>query len=329
VSRSPRRRAPQGRAPTPSVPHRRLGPRAWFTHHARAALSSLGYLWRARGASLATIAVLAVAIAFPSSLALFVRDGAQLAARFRGEARIDVYLRTDLDGARARSLAHEILAGGTARTVRVLSRRASLAEFARWSGLGPHARDFFGPHPLPAVVVVTPRATRPRAVRRLARTYARLPDVAEVHTDARWLAHLRLFLTLGRRVVWTLAVLFALAALLVVGNTIRLDVENAREEIQVLKMVGATDAFVRRPFLYRGTYYGLAGGLGACLLVVLINLLVAPPLGRLGMLYDSGFRIDGPGLRFVLVLLLSGGALGWLGAARAVRGELRRLEALL
>ncbi len=327
--RRPLRRSAPARAAAPTVPHRRLGPLAWLTHHARAGLASLGHLWRARGASLATVAVLAVAIAFPSSLALFVHDGGELAARFRGQARIDVYLHTSLSGARARALARRIVAQGTARRVRVLDRRESLAEFARWSGLGAHARDFFGPHPLPAVVVVTPRTTRPEAVRRLARTYARLPGVGQVHTDARWLAHLRLFLTLGKRVVLTLAVLFALAALLVVGNTIRLDVENARDEIQVLKTVGATDAFVRRPFLYRGVYYGLAGGLGASILVFLINLVVATPLARLGTLYDTGFRLYWPGLRFVLALLLAGGALGWLGAARAVRGELRRLEALI
>ncbi len=322
-------RARSARRAAPSVPHRRLGPLVWFTQHARSALASLGSLWRARWATLATVAVLAVAIAFPSSLALFVRDGNELAARFQGQAQIDVYLHTDLGGAHARRLAHRILAAGAVRAVRVLNRRESLAEFARWSGLGQHAQDFFGPHPLPAVVVVTPRTADPTAVRGLARTYARLPGVAQVHTDARWLAHLDAFLTFGRRAVITLALLFALAALLVVGNTIRLDVENAREEIQVLKMVGATDAFVRRPFLYRGVYYGIAGSLGAYLLVFVVNLALAAPLTHLGRLYEAGFRLSWPGLGFVLVLLGLGALLGWFGAAHAVRSELRRLEKLL
>lgn len=328
MTRTPRRPS-RPRPVTPTVPHRRIGPRIWLTHHGRAVFTTLGQLWRARASSFATMAALGIALAFPANLWLLVRDMSSLVARFQGAARIEIYLEPQLGGGEATKLAARIEAAGGVRRLRVIDRHQALTSFLHWSGLDLRAQTLLGPHPLPAVIEITPLVSDPRAVRLLARRYARYPGVWQVHTDARWLRHLRLFLAFGRRLVVTLVVLFSLAALLVIANTIRLDVENARDEITILKMVGATDSFVRRPFLYRGMLYGLGGGLVSWIVCVVVTLFLSSPLGRLGRQYDANFQLHWPSGSFLLVLLASGAALGWLGAGRAVRTELKQVESRL
>jgi len=152
------------------------------------------------------------------------------------------------------------------------------------------------------------------------------PDVDTVQLDTEWVQRLNAMLDVMRRVLWLTAGLLGLSVVLVVGNTIRLDILNRRDEIEVMKLVGATDGFARRPFLYSGVWYGLGGGIGAVIVVAVAVAVLSRPLGRLAALYGSQFQLTG--LRFGSIVRILGlsVALGWLGSWIAATRHIRAIE---
>ena len=153
-----------------------------------------------------------------------------------------------------------------------------------------------------------------------------LPGVAQAQFDLEWVRRLDAILRLAQRGVLILALLLGIAVLLVVGNTIRLAILSRRAEIEVIKLIGGTDAFIRRPFLYAGLFQGLFGGLLAWILVAASLALLAGPVRDLAGLYGSGFELAGLGLRAGAILLLGGAFLGWTGSRLAVGRHLRAIE---
>ena len=153
-----------------------------------------------------------------------------------------------------------------------------------------------------------------------------LAEVDEAVLDMVWVERLASFVELANRVVLVLGALLALSVLLVVGNTIRLSIENRKDEIQVAKLVGATDAWVKRPFIYTGFWFGLIGALVAWLFVQISLLLIQEPVGQLAALYQSGFELQGLGFTDSLILLLTGVVLGLIGAKLAVGRHLKEIE---
>jgi cell division transport system permease protein len=153
-----------------------------------------------------------------------------------------------------------------------------------------------------------------------------MPDTDLVQLDTAWVERLNGILALARRVVDIATILLGLAVVLVIGNTIRLEINTRREEIQVVKLVGGSDGFIRRPFLYIGFFYGLGGGVMAALTVALSLNLIASPTRALAELYGSGFNLAGLTVLQTLVLLGSGAILGWAGAGIAAARHLRAIE---
>jgi cell division transport system permease protein len=147
-----------------------------------------------------------------------------------------------------------------------------------------------------------------------------------VQLDTEWVSRFNAILDVVRRVVLLAAGLFALGILVIVGNTIRLDIENRRDEIEVTKLVGGSDAFVRRPFLYNGVWYGLGGGAIAWLIVAVVILVLSDPVQKIAGLYGSGFSLHGLGAEGSLALVGGGIVLGWLGSFIAATRELRGIE---
>ena len=183
-------------------------------------------------------------------------------------------------------------------------------------------------NPLPNALVVTPAlaASTAEGTQALKAHIAALADVDTVELDTEWVQRLNAILDLVRRVIWLTGALLALSVVLVVGNTIRLDILNRRAEIEVMKLVGATDSFARRPFLYSGVWYGLGGGVGAVLVVAVATALLAKPIQRLIGLYGSQFQLKG--LRFGTAALILGLsiALGWVGSWIAATRHIRAIE---
>jgi cell division transport system permease protein len=141
-----------------------------------------------------------------------------------------------------------------------------------------------------------------------------------------WVKRLYQFMELGQRLVWALATLLGLAVLLIIGNTIRLSIESRRDEILVVKLVGGTDAFVRRPFLYTGIWFGLGGGIIAWLLLSMGLYWLSGPVETLISLYGSDFVLQGLSLSDSLMLIFDGVILGWLGAWLAVSRHLTKIK---
>ena len=303
----------------------RSGIRAWSRDHLRVAVTSLGRLYRHGGTSLMTAAVIGIALSLPAALQVLVNNARAVSGSWEGAARISLYLKTSVSDADAHALADTARKMDGVADVELISADQALAEFKRLSGFGD-AADVLDKNPLPAVIVIHPSDTSPDVATALQHQLAANPAVDQVRLDLQWLKRLNAILDIVRRVTDILAGLLALAVILVVGNTIRLEIGGRRTEIEVSKLLGATDSFIRRPFLYHGAWYGLAGGLIACVLVVAAVMLVEEPVNRLAGLYGSIFALQGLGIPGALGLLLGGSLLGWTGSWLAVARHLRAIE---
>jgi cell division transport system permease protein len=276
-------------------------------------------------ASALTILVIAIALALPAGLRVAVSNAAALSGSWQSAADFTVYLRTDVSAETARRIARAIESRDDVAAVTIVDRDAALAEFRSKSGFG-EALDALEENPLPHTLVVRPASGIASDVEPLAGAIRALPETEIVQIDTAWVTRLRAMLALARRLVDFATVLLGLAVAIVVGNTIRLEINNRSVEIEVTKLVGGTDAFIRRPFLYLGFCYGLAGGLVAELVVAAGLLLLGGPVRAVAALYGSGFALQGLSWAETGVLLLGGALLGWAGAGLAAARHLRAIE---
>jgi cell division transport system permease protein len=299
--------------------HPGFDPKAWVGRHVQVAMDSLGGLMRAPWGTLLTVAVIGVALALPGGLLVLVGNLQQVLAPWEAPATVSLFLRPEQDEARAQALGQRLQAWPEVARVQIVERSAALAEFRSYSGFGT-ALDVLDENPLPVVLLVDPAAggRDPDAAAALAQRLGALPEVEMARLDLQWIQRLQGIAAIARRGAYLLASLLGLGVLLIIGNTIRLEIQNRQNEIAITKLVGATDAFVRRPFLYHGAWLGLLGAGAAWLLVAGALALLAPPVTRLAELYHSGFRMAGPDPLQVSLLIGGGAALGWLGAWLAV-----------
>lgn len=299
----------------------------YLRQHARALGDTLLAQARAPIVFVLTAAVIGITLALPAGLYLVIDNITRLSAGWQGAGRISLFLKHDIAGKSVDQLASRLhRSPGIARVEHITPDQA-LEEFKRQSGFGD-ALNALDRNPLPNVLVVHPAATHqsPDDVGRLAREFSRLNGVDQVIVDLDWVKRLQAWLALAEHGVWLLAGFLGLAVLLIVGNTVRLAVLNRRDEIVVVKLIGGTNAFIRRPFLYTGTLQGLAGGLVAWLLIVLSLWLLSDPIRELSQLYHSQFAVSGLDLSEGGLLAGAGGLLGWLGSRFAVGRHLRSIE---
>lgn len=300
--------------------------REYATRHAQTALFTLGRLYRRPVAALLTTLVIGITLALPAGLHLLGKNINAVGYSWEGTLKASLFLADSVSEKAGRALASEIARDERVRATEYISRAQALAEFRALSGFG-EALDLLDENPLPAVIVVQPVADQTRTVvDALVRGLGARPDVTEAKLDQQWLDRLFAILALIERGAAVVAALLALAVVLTVGNTIRLDIENRRDEIVIMKLVGASDAFVRRPFLYTGLWYGLFGGVIALILLGIATAVVSAPADRLAGLYQSGFVIQGLGFGGSLGLIAAGVALGWIGAAWTVARHLGAIE---
>ena len=321
VDRRSRPRRETGAVQSRTTLGKRLG--AWIDNHHLVAVQALQRLMAAPMASALTWLVIGIALALPSGLFIGLNNVQHLTTGWDGAARISAYLRDSVSDADGRKLTRYFGAKPEIAQARYISREQALAEFRQVSGfeeLLSSLRD----NPLPAVVVLTP-SLEANSVPGLEQLLEELRGTAQVELaqfDLEWVQRLYALLNLGKRASFALALLLALGVLLVTGNTIRLAIASRRDEILVVKLVGGTDAFVRRPFLYTGLWYGLGGALVAWLLIGLVLLWLQNPVSSLAALYGSQFQLSGFGAIDTLVLGLGGALLGLLGAWLAVARHL-------
>ncbi|HET6546183.1 MAG TPA: permease-like cell division protein FtsX [Rhodanobacteraceae bacterium] len=288
--------------------------RAWRDQHLFSLFSSLGRLAARPWATGLTVLVLGFALALPLLFFLVFDNARGLSGGLREAREITVFLKPAIDTAAASLYAGELGRRGDVAGVVLRTPEQGLAEFRQLSGFS-EALDALQTNPLPSVLVVTPTAVAdiehdPSIIGDLRSD----PRVDLVQYDAVWRRRLGAILGFGERSVEVFAAILALATLLVIGNTVRLDIQGRAEEIAVMQLIGAGNGFVRRPFLYTGLWYGLLGGLLAVLAVGVVELALAAPLGRLLASYDHRFALHGLDPVIALALIGAGALLGWFGA---------------
>jgi cell division transport system permease protein len=299
----------------------------WLRQHRLALHATVTGFWRTPVATALTVVVIGITVALPSGLYVAVSNAQRLAAGWEGPGQVSLYLRDSVSDKDAERLAARLAGGKEVTRTELISPEQALAELRRQEGFDDILKSL-ARNPLPAVVVVHPAASHQHAeaLAAAAREYARLAEVERVVLDLEWVRRLHAWLDIIERALWLLAVALAAAVLLIVGNTIRLGVLNRRDEIAVIKLVGGTDAFIRRPFLYAGLLQGLLGGLVAWLLIAIALVLLAGPIRGLAELYQSDFALEGLDLDSTLLLIGSATALGWIGSRLAVIRHLRAIE---
>jgi cell division transport system permease protein len=299
----------------------------WFERHAQTLVGSLGRLWQQPFATMLTVIVIGIALALPACLHVIVQNVRTASGGWSSALDISVYMKPQATLEQAKRAAERIRQRRDVDEVTLIEADQALAEFRRNSGFGD-ALNALKDNPLPHALVVRPDVEFREAgrVQGLTQELKQIDGVDIVQLDTEWVSRFNAILDVIRSGVLLAAGLFALGVLVIIGNTIRLDIENRRDEIEVTKLVGGSDAFVRRPFLYNGVWYGLAGGLTAGLIVAIMVAVISSPVQRIAGLYGSAFELEGVGALGWLVLLLGGAALGWLGSFIVATRELREIE---
>ncbi len=295
--------------------------------HMQALLGSLGRLARSPLSTALTLLVIALALALPMSLRLLVNNAQLATGNFANAIDVSVYLKTDVPLEKARQLTQAAGQRPDVASVTLIPADKGLEDFRAYSGFGA-ALQALKENPLPHVLHVRPQAadSSPAVLESLRRYFSAWPEVDTVQVDAEWVMRFNALLEVLSRLLIIAAALLGLGVLAMIGNTIRLEIAGRRAEIEVTKLVGGSNSFVRRPFLYTGVLYGFGGALIAWGIVALAVAVLADPVATLARLYGSGYRLHGPTLDDVGDLLGAGVALGWLGAWISAARHLRSIE---
>jgi len=303
----------------------RLG--SYLMHHLQMSITSIGYLSRHPFSTLMTSAVIAIALALPAGLYIAVDNASRLSDDWDGSTLISLFLKEDVSLKKAEKLASSLRNSPQIEAVRIIDRDQGLKQFQTISGFGD-ALKFLDENPLPHVITVQPTADqqRPENVVLLVEKLQNEKMVELAQLDMQWVKRLYTLLDVAQRGVWIIGSLLALAVLLIIGNTIRLDIQNRREAIEVSKLIGATDAFIRRPFLYTGLWYGIIGGLLAWLLISASLGIMAEPVQKLATLYHSSYELIGLSNSDTASLLMISCILGLGGSWMAVGRHLSDIE---
>jgi cell division transport system permease protein len=298
----------------------------WLLDHTRAISATLDQVLQRPFSTFLTAFVIGVTLALPAGLYSVLGSLDAASSGLKGSLRASLFLRDELDEEAGRSLAAKLARRAGVAEARYISRDDALAEFKAHSGFG-EALDILDSNPLPAVIVVTPdRKADKIQASALLDAMTQLPEVESARLDREWLERLYAILDIVERLVLLIGSALSIAVLVVVGNTIRLDIAARREEIVVLKVIGAPNAFIRRPFLYTGLWYGLSGALLACLMVLLAQATLSDSAATLSGLYGAGNGFGRLTADTAFSLFGIGALLGWLAAFWTVGRHLGAIE---
>jgi cell division transport system permease protein len=297
----------------------------WLRHHKRALTAALGRLRAQPVSTLLTALAMGVAISLPAVLYLGLGNLSQVAGDLPAQPEISLFLDTRVADAHQSAIVARLKQPDIAEA-RFVPRDEALAALSASQGLADISAGL-AQNPLPDAWVVRPHAASREELARIAGELGKLPGVAETHLDSLWADRLQAALAIGRASVWLLASLFGIALVAISGNAIRAQVLARRDEILVSRLIGATDRYIRRPFLYLGALQGLLGGLAAIGVLAIAGAILHAPVERLAALYGSSFHLLGPAPIEIAVVLGLTAAFGWLGAWLSVTRALQQVEA--
>lgn len=309
------------------APVRSSGPVSiWLTRHASTSIGALGRLAQHPFSSLMIVLVIAVTLALPAAMNLVVKNVRAISSNWDNALDFSVFLASGLVESEARGLARLIEQRADVESVRFISATDALTEFREQSGFGA-ALDQLPDNPLPHTLVVRPSPGITNAsMNLLHEELANLPETGHVQVDTAWVQRFHAILDIVRQAIAIGASLLGVAIVVIIGNTIRLDIENRREEIEVTKLIGASNAFVRRPFLWSGFWYGLFGGLLALALVYYGLFLLQGPVAQLAGLYQGNITVTAMEFGEAAAIVGIGVFLGLFGSWFAAARHMRRIE---
>ena len=301
--------------------------RAYARDHLRVLLFSLGKLYRTPFATIMTILMIAVALALPTCLYVLLNNLQNVTHQWDDAGQITLFLHSKSTEQQIRAVNKQLSNHALVDQVEYISPEIALREFKQRSQFGALLENLAS-NPLPPALVVTPIDTAKQGdtLYKLQNEFQKLAYIEQVQLDMQWLRRLQAITTIFRRIVFAIGIMLGLSVLLVVGNSIRLDIENRRDEIEVTKLIGASDRFIRRPFLYGGMWFGLLGGALALLLVFIVLIVIRYPAQELVSLYNSEFIVILPSFKQSLSLLLVSVLLGLLGSWLAVNRRISKIQ---
>jgi cell division transport system permease protein len=300
---------------------------AFFIENIRQALFTLGELWRAPVASLMTIGVLGLSITLPSTLYILVKNTEQIGAGWEQASEISVFIKGDQTQVHIDQLLTRLQVWPEVEQVTYISSTQALEEFRSLSGFGD-ALSHLSSNPLPNVLLVRPtkKHSTPISAQRLLDKLSEQREVDFGKLDIEWLEKLHAMINIAQEVITMIAVLLFLAVVLIIGNTIRLNILNRREEIMIMKLVGATDGFIQRPFLYTGFWYGFLGGIIAWFADSILLWWLENSIQSLTNLYNQSFDLQGLDLSAVMIMLSFSVGLGLVGSLISVTRHIQEIE---
>lgn len=295
--------------------------------HVQQAVGSLGDLWRTPFTSVMTVFVLGISLALPATLHLFVKNAEQVSEQWDSASQITLFLKLSTTDKSAQNLVKRIKLYAEVNEVHYISAKQALKEFKILSGFG-QSLEYLDKNPLPATILVTPteRASQASAANELLAKLKQEREVEQGKLDLEWLTRLEAMAQLIEDIVIGVALLLCMSVVLIVGNTIRLAILNQKDAIAVMKLVGATDSFIQRPFLYSGVWYGVFGGLLSWLAVSILAQYLTSAISKLTDLYQSNFQLEGLVFNEVLLLISFAVILGLAGSYISVRKHIRAIE---
>ncbi|MDG2088458.1 MAG: permease-like cell division protein FtsX [Arenicellaceae bacterium] len=300
---------------------------SWFSQNKTECIASVHRLMHTPFSSLMSISVVAITLSLPTIMQLMVGNAERLGQSWEGRPQLSVFLAPGTTEARGLELTLELQAKPEITQVEFVSADQAMEEFKMLSGLGS-AIELLPENPLPASLLILPDSNfdSAEATTQLQAQLRQIPEAEEVQLDLEWIQRFNSMLDIVESGAQVISILLALAVILTVSNMIRLAIINRKEEIEIIKLIGGSDAFVRRPFLYQGFQIGLAGALLASLITYAVLLWMNGPIGRLASLYGSDFGVQGLSAQGLSWLILAGGGLGLLASVLSVSQHLRDIE---
>ncbi len=297
----------------------------FFKIHIKQARISFLNLWHRPLGNILTLAVIAMALALPASGYLVGKNIAKVAQGVTSPSKVSVYLDEGVPEARIMVLKDEVESWDNVANVKYISSQQGLNDLSEYSGF-EQAISMLSDYALPAVLIIQPEDSSTSAIKEVAKLAQEIEIISDVRLDEDWQVRLNAIQNLAVTIAVTLAILMLVAVFLIVGNTLRFTVLAHKEEIQVMKLIGATDSFILRPYLYSGMWFGSIGAIGAWILTAIITVMVNGAVEDLAILYDSQFRLLGLNWDESLLLLMLGVFLGFTAAKLSARKHLREIE---